>query len=312
MSDARIRDEAALWMARARDPRFDDWDSLTDWLETDPAHNLAYEAAFAAHDLTAEADLPVAAAVGQPPVRAHHIAWWAGGGVGIAAAAAAVFALVMPRTGPALMVAETRAGEQRMIALADGTRIALNGGSRLVLDGRDSRTAKLERGEAMFSVVHDENRPFTVDAGGGRLVDLGTRFDVRRNNQTTEIAVAQGMVLYDPEGAAVRLGAGRMLRKSDSSNLVEVSDVAPGSVGTWRTGRLVYRGATLERVAEDLRRLTGEQMEVAPDLAGRAFTGVIVVPTRDRRRFLDRLGLVLDVDIASGPKGYYLKARAGR
>jgi transmembrane sensor len=312
MIDARIRDEAALWMARARDPRFDDWDGLTDWLEIDPAHNLAYEAAFAAHDLTAEADLP-GAAVMQLPVRApRRMAWWAGGGIGVAAAAAAVFALVMPSASPALLVAETRPGEQRVVALADGTRIALNGGSRLVLDGRDSRTAKLERGEAMFSVVHDENRPFTVDAGGERLVDLGTRFDVRRNNRMTEVAVAQGMVLYDPEGAAVRLGPGRMLRKSDHSSLVEVSDVAPGSIGTWRTGRLIYRGATLERVAEDLGRLTGEQMEVAPDLAGRAFTGVIVVPTKDRRHFLDRLGLVLDVDIASGSKGYYLKARAGR
>ena len=46
-----VRDQAALWMARARDPRFGDWDGLTEWLEADPAHNLAYEEMFAAHDL---------------------------------------------------------------------------------------------------------------------------------------------------------------------------------------------------------------------------------------------------------------------
>src|SRR3954469_17900908 len=102
MIDARIRDEAALWMARARDPRFADWDALTDWLEADPAHNLAYEAAFAAHDLTAEADLPAAPTVAPQPVRApRRVAWWSGGGIGIAAAAAAVFVLVMPSAGPA-------------------------------------------------------------------------------------------------------------------------------------------------------------------------------------------------------------------
>jgi hypothetical protein len=53
-------------------------------------------------------------------------------------------------------------------------------------------------------------------------------------------------------------------------------------------------------------------MEVAPDLAGRSFTGVIVVPGTDRRRFFDRLGKVLNIDVASGSQGYYLKARAGR
>ncbi|WP_420139001.1 FecR family protein [Sphingomonas sp.] len=317
MIDARIRDEAALWMARARDPRFSDWDGLTDWLESDPAHNLAYESAYAAHDLAGELSLPAAptpmpfsAATAAPKTR--RVAWWTGGGIGIAAAAAAVFALVLPSAGPELMVAQTRPGEQRMVALPDGTQVALNGDSRLVFSAKDDRTARLERGQAMFSVVHDENRPFTVDVGGQRLVDLGTRFDVLRTAQGSEVAVAQGAVLYDPQGAAVRLGAGRMLRKNDRSDLVEVSDVDPALVGTWRSGRLVYHGARLQRVADDLGRLTGEHVAVAPTLAERPFTGVIVVPAHNRGQFLNRLGQVLDVDIAKQSQGYYLKARAER
>ena len=312
MIDARIRDEAALWMARARDPRFDDWDGLTAWLEADPAHNLAYEAAFAAHDLTADARLMETPAIAPGPVGAtRRVAWWAGGGIGVAAAAAALFVVLMPTAGTALMVTETGPGEQRTVGLPDGTQIALNGGSRLVLNAKDGRTARLERGEAMFSVVHDEARPFTVDVGGQRLVDLGTRFDVLRSARGSEIAVVEGAVLYDPEGAAVRLGPGRVLRKSDRSNLVEVSDIDPAIVGTWRSGRLIYRGARLGRVADDIARLTGEPISIAPDLAERAFTGVIVVPDGDRGRFINRLGLVLDVDIAKRSQGYYLTARAG-
>jgi transmembrane sensor len=310
MIDARIRDEAALWMARARDPRFGDWDALTDWLEADPIHNLAYEAAFAAHDLTGALDTP--AAVPMPAPARRRIGWFVGGGVGATAAAAALVALLMPSSGPAMLVAETKPGQQRMIALADGTRIALNGGSRLVLDAVDGRSARLEHGEAMFSVVHDENRPFTVDVGGQRLVDIGTRFDVIRGLHGSEVAVAQGAVLYDPEGAAVRLGPGRVLRKNDRSRLVEVSDVDPAAVGAWRAGRLVYRGAALSRVTDDLGRMTGQSIEVAPAIAQRPFTGVIVVPNEDRQQFIDRLALMLDVDVASRPQGYYLKARAGR
>ncbi|WP_442679282.1 FecR family protein [Sphingomonas sp. ASY06-1R] len=317
MIDAHIRDEAARWMARARDPRFSDWDGLTDWLEADPAHNLAYESAYAAHDLAGELSLPAAPAPISSPApaavpRVRRVAWWTGGGVGLAAAAAAVFALVLPTTAPDLMVTQTGPGEQRTVALPDGTQVALNGDSRLVFSAKDDRTARLERGQAMFSVVHDDNRPFTVDVGGQRLVDLGTRFDVLRTSQGSEVAVAQGAVLYDPQGAAVRLGAGRMLRKNDRSDLVEVSDVDPALVGTWRSGRLVYHGARLQRVADDLGRLTGEHVAVAPALAERPFTGVIVVPAHDRRDFLNRLGQVLDVDIAKQSQGYYLKARAER
>lgn len=311
MIDARIRDEAALWMARARDPRFADWSGLTDWLEADPAHNLAYEAAFAAHDLTGEARLPEPVAEPRSSfVASRRVAWWTGGGVGIAAAAAAVIALLMPSTVPAMMVTETRPGEQRLVVLSDGTRIALNGGSRLVLNQGKARSASLERGQAMFSVVHDETRPFTLDVGGERLIDLGTRFDVLRTDQGSEVAVAQGAVLYDPDGAAVRLGPGRMLRKNDRSDLVEISDVDPGDVGAWRGGRLTYRDARLDRVVDDVSRFTGTDIGVAPDLKARLFTGVIVVPRQDRRGFVGRLGRILDLDIATRPKGYYLKARA--
>lgn len=36
---------ARLWAMRVADPAFGDWDGLTQWLETSPAHLAAYEAA---------------------------------------------------------------------------------------------------------------------------------------------------------------------------------------------------------------------------------------------------------------------------
>jgi transmembrane sensor len=313
MIDAAIRDQAALWMARARDPRFSDWDALTEWLEADPAHNLAYEDVFAGHDLAGVLDMePVAA-----PITVRTVSRWrrpgmiGGGLAGTAAAAAAIFALVVPSAPLAEMAIATAPGEHRVVNLKDGTQIALNGGSRLVLDRSNGRTARLEQGEAMFSVVHDETRPFTVDAGGARMLDLGTRFDVVRTARGSEVSVAEGAVLYDPNGAAVRLGAGKMLRRSDSSQVVEVSQIDPVAVGAWRTGHFVYRDAPLWRVAEDIGRATGRQIAVDPRVANRAFTGAIVLPA-NRTDFPDRLGAVLDVTVAQQGNGLYLKARAPR
>ncbi|MDB5687365.1 MAG: iron dicitrate transport regulator FecR, partial [Rhizorhabdus sp.] len=42
--DANLREEAAGWLMRQRDPVRADWEAFTDWLEADPAHNAAYEA----------------------------------------------------------------------------------------------------------------------------------------------------------------------------------------------------------------------------------------------------------------------------
>lgn len=308
-----IRDQAALWMARARDPRFSDWDGLTEWLEADPAHNLAYEIAFAGHDLAGAiaGERSAAPSASMGPARTGR-SRWIGGGLATAAAAALV-ALVLPHQLPkAEMVAQTGPGEHRLIRLEDGSEIALNGDTRLVLDRRNGRTARLERGEAMFSVVHNETRPFTVDADGTRMVDLGTRFDVLRNARGSEVAVAEGAVLYDPNGAAVRLGQGRMLRKAEGSDIVEVNQVDPSGVGAWRSGRLVYREAPLWRVADDLSRATGAAVAVDPAVAGHLFTGAITLAQADRETLARRLGAVLDVTVAQQRDGLYLKARASR
>ena len=42
-----ITEAARLWAVRVGDPAFDDWDALTRWLEENPAHLEAYEAAVA-------------------------------------------------------------------------------------------------------------------------------------------------------------------------------------------------------------------------------------------------------------------------
>jgi len=313
MIDASIRDQAALWMARARDPRFSDWDALTDWLEADPAHNLAYEQAFAGHDLAGVLEeAPAVAPIAVPRMSRWRRPGMIGGGIaGAAAAAAAILTLVVPAAPAAEVAIATAPGEHRMLRLKDGTEIALNGGSRIVLDRSNDRTARLEQGEAMFSVVHDETRPFTVDADGARMIDLGTRFDVMRTARGSEVAVAEGAILYDPNGVAVRLGAGKMLRRSDASQVVEVSQVDPAAVGAWRTGHFVYRDAPLWRVAEDMARATGRHIAVDPAVANRSFTGAIVLPA-DRTLFPDHLGAVLDVAVAQQGNGLYLKARAPR
>lgn len=303
---------AALWMARARDPAFGDWAALTEWLTADPRHNDAYEAAFRAHDLAGVAsrvETMPASNDDDAPRSAPGRRWrWAAGGGLAAAALAAGLALVAP-IGSAEYVIVTPPGQQRSIDLADGSRIAMNGDTRLVLDRRAARKARLDHGEASFAIVHDPAHPFTVEAGGAELRDLGTRFNVVRAAGETEVAVAEGAVLFDPAGASVKLTPGRMLRARDSDNRIELADVDPVAVGSWQSGTLLFRDAPLSEVAAQLSRSIGEPVTVAAGIASRRFSGGIAVKGVERRQLFDQVAALLDIAAAHDGTGWYLSSR---
>lgn len=277
LADPALLDAAALWVARTRDPSFRDWDAFTNWLEADARHNDAYETALDAHDAAGELGgaraLPVAAlSTGDrvPPRHRWRPAWFA-------AAAALTAAVAVPSFLPRhdIYAIATKAGEQRSVRLPDGTQIALNGDSHLLIDRAHPRAVQLDRGEASFTVVHDAANPFAVTAGGTRIEDVGTVFNVTRGKDATDVAVAEGSVVYDPDGAQVKLGAGRTLHDPDGG-MIEVAQADPATIGAWRHGRLVYRDALLGVVAADLSRATGQRVTVAPDVAIRAFSGSIM------------------------------------
>jgi transmembrane sensor len=303
-----MMEAAALeWIIRQRDPNFDDWDGFTAWLEADPRHADVYQVmAVADADMTlllasTARPHPVAANDAGSPVRR----WWIGGAIAAALVAAIGIAMLLPRADP--WTVETAAGERRSIALADGSRIVLNGGTRIILDHGDPRIATLETGEAMFIVHHDADRPFEVKAGETRLVDIGTAFNVMRDGERLDVAVSEGAVLYNPDGEAARIDAGHMLRVVESADRFELVPVDSDAVAAWRDGRLVYDGQPLSVVAADLARYYGVRVAVTPALAKRRFRGVLTLP---RQRDIAALAPVLDVAIDVGGQGWTLSPRS--
>src|SRR5690606_22585823 len=108
---------------------------------------------------------------------------------------------------------ETGPGEHRALALADGSRVILNGETRIGYDPKGSRRVTLAYGEALFEIRHDESDPFVVIAGDTRLVDAGTVFNVVHNSSTLEVGVAEGAVIYEGGKGKVRLNPGDVLSR---------------------------------------------------------------------------------------------------
>jgi transmembrane sensor len=117
-------------------------------------------------------------------------------------------------------------GESRTLVLEDGTHVLLDSDSDLVAKfGAHARRVSLVRGEALFTVTHDASRPFEIEIGPGRVVDLGTRFDVEKLPDAVRVAVFEGRVGVKTVHGEVVLGAGRGCGYDDSGVLLPVRKV---------------------------------------------------------------------------------------
>ncbi|MBB5686596.1 FecR family protein [Sphingobium boeckii] len=325
---ANIEEAAIGWIIRMRDPAFAGWDAFTLWLEEDPVHAAIYdELALAdadAADVLAETEPVKPEPVAPPPpprdpipanddkperprwaTRRSMVGWaMAASLLGVAS-----YTSLMPGSSP--YAVETLAGQRQSVTLADGSRIDLNGATRLMLDRENPRFARLERGEALFSVVHDARRPFTVETGGATLVDAGTAFNVIRLDGMTEVSVSEGVVIYNPKVEKVTLAAGKVLRALDADGQIRVGNIDAGSVAAWKQGRLIYEGTPLSAVAADLSRNLGFGVTAGRDVAARPFSGVIQIEG-DRERVRQRVSAVLGVPVDQAGGGWRLGADAAR
>lgn len=309
--------QAIAWHVRLRHGGDDDWAQFLAWLEQDPAHAAAYERIEAA-DQAVEPILPAihfresanddANDEGAPVAGGTiHRRWrWPLAG-GLIAASLVAALLLGPQLASGRYEVTTAPGEHRVIALDAGTRLELNGSTRITLDRANPRFVALHAGEELFHVRHDAARPFTLDMDGREVVDLGTVFDVVRDVGGVRLAVAEGKVAYRPAGQSVTLGAGQALSDAQGEGTIRVTPAAPGSVGGWRSGHLVYAGAPLSQVAGDLARTLGLRVTVAPGLADRLVSGTIALNGKGPEE-ARRIGAVLDVAVVTEPDGWTLRA----
>ncbi len=312
--DDMLADAGRRWAIRVRDPAFADWDGFTAWLEESPAHNAAYEAALdkieaadALFDVPAEA-LPVAA---NDEDGVRPLPRWR---VQAVAACAALVAMAggwfaLDRQAPARVEYATAMGERRTVVLDDGSRVILNGGTRLSLDAGNSRDVAMVGGEAVFDVKHDASRPFVITtADGTRLVDIGTRFNVDSRDGALDVAVAEGAVMYQGGrvgGGDIRLDAGEVLTRAGRDARPVKRAVAVDEVGAWQSGQLYYTDATLADVAADLSRNIGVTVAADSAIAARRFSGTITIDG-DAAAVMARIGPVLDVGTTKQDRGWRL------
>ncbi|BBK37175.1 iron dicitrate transporter FecR [Allostella sp. ATCC 35155] len=285
-------DEAAVaWFVRLRDPAADDAARREhgEWLAADPRHLRAWrevEALWSGLDGLA----PQRSA---PPVR-RGPRWRAMAlAASIAIACAGAWALA-----PVGLFADLRSGigERSRMRLADGSDVELGSSSALsVRYDAAARRVVLHRGEAFFSVVSGDPRPFVVEAADARVTVVGTRFDVKVEDGV-RVAVVEGVVtLSGGRAGPVRLVAGTGARFSAGTPSAP-SPIDLDEATAWRDGRLVFQDRPLGQVVRDLERHRWGRILVLDDaVAGLPVTGSFQAARGDAA--LDTIAATLPVRI---------------
>ena len=275
------RAEAAAWIVRLHGPhRSADLEAgFREWLAADPENSRQFERVTEAWD--AGSTLPVA---GLPRVHRWRAAQpsrsWA-----VAAMILLVFGIAAwgvndfwlnPSYG-------TDIGEQRVVRLDDGSRMAMNSDTRVrVTCCEFERRVRLERGEAYFEVARDPSLPFIVVAGEHQVTALGTAFVVRHDASRTAVTLVEGKVRVRRQlGAtpatdipAIVLSPGQRLTFTGGAT-PQLDQPRIEAVTAWRRGEVVLDRMMLADAVVELNRYDKRMLVIDdPGVAALRISGI--------------------------------------
>lgn len=315
-----IEAEACAWIAQldGAEPSQEDLAALREWMNRSPAHRQAIEQLSALWDdlnIFTELAVPrpgearprrrgffgglfncIASPVGAPVAAAvmllsmGAVIWHAWGTATAPPAMLENAAVAAVQSGRH----ETAIGAQRTIDLADGSRTTLNTDSQIEIDlSPQYRDIRLVKGEALFEVAKDPDRPFRVYAGNGLVRAIGTTFTVYlKDPENVSVTVAEGEVelatvavtdieirqnetLEVAAAPLVKIKAGQIATFGlgiESIQTLEADEISQQL--SWREGMLRFEGEPLsEAIAEVSRYTTQEIVILDPALRDRRIGG---------------------------------------
>lgn len=223
---------------------------------------------------------------------------------------------------------QTDVGEQRSVVLGDGSLITLNTSSEIEVKYSEGRRfIRLVRGEALFEVAHDPQRPFDVDTGKAVVRAVGTRFNIDRRADRTTVSVVQGKVQVmaeqpnrnarAPTPGSPAPEAPPMEVLIDAQQLVvteagmsepeQIADIAP--VTAWTQRQLVFENRSLGEVAEEFNRYNRQHILIeSPRLREQSVTGVF--QANDSASFLVFISNIPGVRVTTNAAGHHVVSLA--
>lgn len=196
----------------------------------------------------------------------------------------------------------TEVGGIKRQHLADGSALVLNADSKVgVTYYRNKRVVTLTKGEVVFDVTPDADRPFIVEGGHARVTVLGTHFVVNKLNKLVRVSVNHGRVKVES-----RLNGEHMHPEVLILGNGEVAEIKPEQAPqrvqrnaldafSFQAGALTFQQSTMDEIAETLSRYRQPRIiSMVPDKAAHV---TAVVQINDIENFLASLPRIAPVNV---------------
>lgn len=235
----------------------------------------------------------------------RHLARWLSGAL---AASVLLAVLIIPEGNLQQQESSyrTETGSFASVPMVDGSKVALNTNSEIhVAVSAAERRVRLDRGEAYFEVARDGERPFIVTVGDLNVVAVGTRFSVRREADEFRVIVTEGRVRVAKSDAGhdvpvTQLSAGGIAYTRRDGVLVQQQPLSElEDLLSWRTGFVVFRGATLAEAVAEFNRYSTRQMQIEdPSIAAIRISGSFRATNGDAFARLLENGFAIQAEIS--------------
>ncbi|AMN46220.1 hypothetical protein ACG33_03680 [Steroidobacter denitrificans] len=305
-----VKAEAAVWFARLRseERRREDEVSFRAWLSEDVRHREAFELVTMAWDTAGELVVPIRLYRHSQRLQLmSRRALTLGGAVALASFAGVGLWRIVAADAYA-----TGVGEQRRIALDDGSYVILDTNTRIrVAFTKTRRDIELIEGRAYFEVATDPLRPFLVRAGDRQVIAIGTAFDVAFEESRLAVVLVEGRVAVQPITLSPQpvtrvLSPGERIVFDRAREIIkDQPDLA--QVTAWQSGRVVFDDQTLAEAVTEMNRYSRRPIVIADEqLAAFRISGVY--STGDPESFARSVSILLPAQVELTPMQIVLRA----
>jgi transmembrane sensor len=189
----------------------------------------------------------------------------------------------------------------RRVTLDDGSVVMLNSGSRFSVHFLpQKREVWLERGEALFEVAKNKDRPFIVRTGEVSIRAVGTAFSVRKEpEQAVSIAVTEGTVEVSQPAIAsqrVTINEVAVVQPARAVIVTHEDHATMERQLAWLNGMISFAGETLGAAVEVVNRYSRRKIVIEdPTLRSKPVIGIF--RTGDVNAFAQTAAAALGADI---------------
>lgn len=151
-------------------------------------------------------------------------------------------------------------GVRTTIMLPDGSKVTLNGGSRINYPSQftgNNREIKFE-GEAFFDITKDPQHPFIISSDNVKVKVLGTRFNVNAYAEDDMLAVTleEGSVNVSLKGVSenITLIPNEQAIYNKKTGVLNECKVTATEYSGWMNNRFYFKSAPLSQIVKQLNR----------------------------------------------------------